>query len=430
MKALIAVEASRRAIYAPKICDLTLLPGLKHTNLNLDFRLLRILRVDGFPEFQHDEDLSQYLQPALEEVYLKHWPSATSFDGLNKYCPRLQVLDQDVSVRNDNQRCGLVEFLNTNRTLRRVRLMISPSDLHQMLAVLTALRRVITLEDLEIMGEISTVTLEQLRDSQHDESISSRPDEHFGSVRRIKVIVRVSALPLLPTIFSAMTDLSLNLRVDSNDGHAHDLDALVGLPLESLRLHVGAGARVPSEELLCLRDTQSLKSLIINTSTFPSPMPKFKVTNYQFKQIFANLSRLETLLCMFPLDIPDPDTALKDLGQSCPKLETIRLYCPIDIIAWMDIPEPVFPSLKFCWFSKVSDRNLLGEQNETTAQLLAEVLDRHAPNMDRFVALDRYTFHPNAGDQLSKMTMRAHGRIKETGQTRHAKEQTRNMFMQ
>lgn len=423
LKALIAVETSRRAIYAPKICDLTIPSG--HTNLNLEFQLLRILRFDCLfgPS---DEGLSQYLRPTLEEIYLRHWPPISFLDGLNNYCPQLREFTQVGPQLG--RRPGIVEFFSKNQTIRRIRLTLLPRDEPETIATILALSKVINLEGLMTIGEVPTEALAQFQESQHDGFDFSRSNvrKPFGLVHTVRIMIGVSALPFLSTAFSALTSLSLELAI-TNDDHA--LDALVDLPLRSLHLHVATGVRLSSQELLVLHNTKSLQHLMISPKPFNRRprMPKFEISNDQFKQIFANLSRLETLLIWYALDVPDPNTALKDLGQSCPKLVNLRLYCPIDITAWCDIPKLLFPSLKFAWVSSVSDQNLLGETNETTAQMLAEILNRHAPELDRFVALDRYDFRPNVGDELSQLTMRAHGRIKETGQTKHAREENRGV---
>ncbi|KAG9598260.1 hypothetical protein KCV04_g5645, partial [Aureobasidium melanogenum] len=372
LKTLMAIEpSSRRTIYAPKICDFTLHFGFDHTgtDLGLDFQLLRLLRFTDLT-LPQDVNLRPYIQPSLEEVHFRDWPPTTFLDGLNEYCPRLREMSH---MSPKSNRPGLVEFFTMNKTLRRVRLMLAPLDEHETLAATVALSKIISLEDLTIYGAISLKTMVQLQESQ------------FGSVRNLRIHVGVPALPLLPTIFGAMTRLSLELSIDSD---IHSLDALVGLPLEFLQLHVAVGIKLSPQELLVL--PKNLKSLMIS----PAPikhreraMPKWEISNDQFKQIFANLSKLEYLLIWFALDIPSPASALKDLGRSCPRLENLRVYCSIDITAWWDIPKPLFPSLKFAWVSSVSDQNLLGEVNETTAQLMAEILDRHAPNLDSAPAL-------------------------------------------
>jgi hypothetical protein len=73
------------------------------------------------------------------------------------------------------------------------------------------------------------------------------------------------------------------------------------------------------------------------------------------------------------------------------------------------------------------DQNIMGESDDTNAELMAGILDRHAPKLDRFVALNSYAFRPANADTLSSLVMRSHGRIKETGQTRHARDEARSM---
>ncbi|CAD0115220.1 unnamed protein product [Aureobasidium uvarum] len=413
-----AVEASRRAIYAPKICELTLQAVFSHPNLDLNFQLLRILRFTDFPGPQ-DTNLSQYLQPALEEVHLRHWPPAVFLHGLNKHCPRLRVLSQVSTAYKDKS--DIIDFFASNQSLRCVQFTILPLNEDEVLAAMLALSKIHSLEELIIVGETSTDTLTQLQVLHPSSSKYS-----FGSVRKVKLTVRIPSLQLLPTIFGAMTTLSLELPIQSND---HELDALVGLPLESLQLHIAAGVTLSPQQLLFLRITETLRSLIIKPRPFNpmATMATFGLSNADFKHLFAKFSNLETLLIWFALEIPDPDVAFQDLGQSCPRLENLRLYCYIDLTAWCDTPNPLFPNLKFAWVSSVSSQSFLGKTNETTAQLLAEILDRHAPQLDRFVALKRYNFRPTDCDQLSQMVMRAHGRIKEIGQTRHAKDESRGM---
>ncbi|KAI5272110.1 hypothetical protein E4T47_04605 [Aureobasidium subglaciale] len=149
---------------------------------------------------------------------------------------------------------------------------------------------------------------------------------------------------------------------------------------------------------------------------------KFESSNNDFRYIFSKLSKLEKLLIWFELDIPDPDAALIDLGQSCPRLENLRIYSSIDLTEWESVPAPLFPSLKFAWIASVNDDQLIEEPDESVAQALAVLIDQQAPKLDRFVALNSYAFRPTDANELSKLVMRAHGRIREINQTRHAKE--------
>lgn len=156
-------------------------------------------------------------------------------------------------------------------------------------------------------------------------------------------------------------------------------------------------------------------------------MSTFKISSTHFEQIFENLSALDTLLIWFTLDMPSSDTALKQLGRCCPKLENMRLYMPIDPMAWSHIPNQLFPNLRFAWISTVSSPNGFSNTNDSSAELMAQILNRHAPKLDRFVALSSYDFRPTNADPLSSLVMRWHGRIKETAQTRHAREENRTV---
>lgn len=427
-KNLIAVEASRRKIYAPKIREFTLQDVFGHPNLDLEFRLLHVLHFTAFPGFQ-DVNVCQYLQPALEEVYFRGWPPNVFLQGLNSHCPRLRVMVQ--TKPSFMEKPNFIGFFNSNQSLKRVQLTLIPLDRDRMAAAFHALSKLPLLEDLTILGETyrsTLIRLQKLRLSESDMpgSDSSRSGHCFESVRRVKLTVSAPALSLLSSTFSAMTTISLVVHMRTDD---ESLEALAGLPLESLELRRGVGVRLQSHELLFLRNAKSLKSLIIKPEPFNpnGQMSTLKIEEDHFEQTFENLSALETLLIWFTLDMPTSDLTMKKLGRSCPKLENLRLYIPVDLLTWLDTPELLFPNLKFAWISSVMDQNIMGESDDTNAELMAGILDRHAPKLDRFVALNSYAFRPANADMLSSLVMRSHGRIKETGQTRHARDEARSM---
>jgi hypothetical protein len=409
-KKLMAVEASRRLIYAPKVREFTLQDNFGHPNLDLDFKMLRVLRFTEFPG-PRDTNLSQYLQPALEEVHFRHWPPAVFLHGLNKHCPRLLMLVQTSATYKE--RPDLIDFFTSNHSLQCVQLTLIPLDEHETVAAMLALSRLPHLEDLTIVGETSMNSLAQLR------SKSS-----FASVRRLKLTVEVSALSLLSRTFTAVSALSLDVLIKTE---THTLDALASLPLKSLELRVAAGVTLSSQELLFLQNAGSLRSLIIKPQPFNprGTMSTFSISNTHFEQIFEKLSALETLLIWFALDMPNSITIFSNLGQSCPRLENLRLYLSVDLMTWAHIPKPLFPNLKFAWISSVGDQIPVQAANEIMAGLMAHVLDRHAPRLNRFVAIKSYDFRPTNADGLSSLVMRMHGRIKETGQTRHVRDEAR-----
>jgi hypothetical protein len=437
-KNLIAVEASRRKLYAPKIREFTLQDVFGHPNLDLEFRLLQVLHFTAFPGFQ-DVNVCQYLQPALEEVYFTGWPPNVFLQGLNSHCPRLRVMVQ--TKPSFTEKHNFIGFFNSNQSLKRVQLTLIPLDRDRMAAAFHALSKLPLLEDLTIIGETykgTLIRLQKLRLSESDGSGSEMPGSDspssdnsrfsycFDSVRRVKLTVSAPTLSLLSSTFSAMTTISLVVHMRTEDD---SLEALAGLPLESLELRRGVGVRLRSNELLFLRNAKSLKSLIIKPEPFNpnGQMSTLRIEEDHFEQIFEKLSALETLLIWFTLEMPTSDITMKKLGRSCPKLENLRLYVPVDLLTWLDTFEPLFPNLKFAWISSVIDQNIMGESDDTNAELMATILDRHAPKLDRFVALNSYAFRPANADMLSSLVMRNHGRIKETGQTRHARDEARSM---
>jgi hypothetical protein len=437
-KNLIAVEASRRKLYAPKIREFTLQDVFGHPNLDLEFRLLQVLHFTAFPGFQ-DVNVCQYLQPALEEVYFTGWPPNVFLQGLNSHCPRLRVMVQ--TKPSFTEKHNFIGFFNSNQSLKRVQLTLIPLDRDRMAAAFHALSKLPLLEDLTIIGETykgTLIRLQKLRLSESDGSGSEMPGSDspssdnsrfsycFDSVRRVKLTVSAPTLSLLSSTFSAMTTISLVVHMRTEDD---SLEALAGLPLESLELRRGVGVRLRSNELLFLRNAKSLKSLIIKPEPFNpnGQMSTLRIEEDHFEQIFEKLSALETLLIWFTLEMPTSDITMKKLGRSCPKLENLRLYVPVDLLTWLDTFEPLFPNLKFAWISSVIDQNIIGESDDTNAELMATILDRHAPKLDRFVALNSYAFRPANADMLSSLVMRNHGRIKETGQTRHARDEARSM---
>jgi hypothetical protein len=442
-KNLIAVEASRRKIYAPKIREFTLQDVFGHPNLDLEFRLLQVLHFTTFPGFQ-DVNVCQYLQPALEEVYFTGWPPNVFLQGLNSHCPRLRVMVQ--TKPSFKEKHNFIDFFTSNQSLKRVQLTLIPLDRDRMAAAFHALSKLPLLEDLTILGETykgTLIRLQKLRLSEFDDSGSDMPGSDmpdpdnsfsdssrsgycFDSVRMVKLTVSAPALSLLSLTFSAMTTLSLVVHMRTDDD---SLEALAGLPLESLELRRGVGVRLRSHELLFLRNAKSLKSLIIKPEPFNpnGQMSTLKIEEDHFEQIFEKLSALETLLIWFTLDMPASDITMKKLGRSCPKLENLRLYVPVDLLTWLDTAELLFPNLKFAWISSVIDQNIMGESDDANAELMATILDRHAPKLDRFVALSSYAFRPANADMLSSLVMRYHGRIKETGQTRRARDEARGM---
>jgi hypothetical protein len=420
-KNLMAVEASRRNIYAPKIRELTLQDTFGHPNLDLEFRLLQILHFTEFPGSQ-DVNLCQYLQPALEEVYFRGWPPNVFLHGLNSHCPRLRVMVQ--TKPSFMEKYNFIDFFTSNQSLKRVQLTFIPLCKDRMVAAILALSKLPHLEDLTILGELHNSTLSRLQKLRMSDSDILSSDYCFDSVRRVKLTITVRALPLLSSIFSAMTTISLVVQMRTE---GESLEALASLPLESLELRLGVGVRLWSHELLFLSNAERLKSLIIKPEPFNTGgrMSTFKISNTHFEQIFAKLAALETLLIWFTLKMPTSSTTMVDLARSCPRLENLRLYITIDLTTWWDVTAPLFPNLKFAWVSSVSDPNNLEDHTETSAQLMADVLDRHAPKLNRFVAINHYAFRPTVADELSSWVMRCHGRIKETGQTRHAREENR-----
>ncbi|KAI5194764.1 hypothetical protein E4T39_08524 [Aureobasidium subglaciale] len=306
----------------------------------------------------------------------------------------------------------------SNQSLRHVQLSLACEP--ESAALLKALSSIPSLEHLAILGETSETDLIELQNSRPDGTDPLGPST-FASVHRVELTIGVSAISTLATTFTAITSLCLDVLIKPGNCV---LDALAGLPLETLQLHVTAGVDLSSHELLFLHKSCNLRSLVIK------PMPwrpggriaKFESSNNDFRYIFSKLSKLEKLLIWFELDIPDPDTALIDLGQSCPRLENLRIYSSIDPTEWESVPPPLFPSLKFAWIASVNDDQLIEEPNESIAQALAVLIDQQAPKLDRFVALNSYAFRPTDANELSKLVMRAHGRIKEINQTRHAKE--------
>lgn len=419
--ALIPVEASRRNIYAPKIREFTLQAVFSHPNTDLDFRLLRVLHFNDFPGSQ-DVNPSEYLQPALEEIHFRGRPNTALLQELNTRCPKLRVMVQTKPSSKENHK--FIEFLAANQSLQRVQLTLISLDEDKMLAAFLALSGMPKLEDLTVLGETHNGSLAQLQRSRLSDTEVSCSKPYFDSIRRVKLTTSVTALSLLNSTFSAMTTISLVVHMRAE---GQSLEALASLPLESLELSLGIGVRLWSHELLFLRNAKKLKRLIIKPEPFNprGRMSTFKISSTHFEQIFENLSALDTLLIWFTLDMPSSHTALKQLGWCCPKLENMRLYMPIDLMAWLHMPNPLFPSLKFAWVSTVSDLNGLGNTNDSNAELMAQILNRHAPKLDRFVALNSYDFRPTNADPMSSLVMRWHGRIKETAQTRHAREENR-----
>ncbi|KAI5235215.1 hypothetical protein E4T43_09425 [Aureobasidium subglaciale] len=389
---LVAVKDRRRNLYAPKISRLTLQSVNSHEHLrHCQFTALRILVFSGGPRNVDSDLLCQYLHPGLEEVYFTSLPPDHFLDGLNQQCPRLRVFHQ-----------GTNSFA------------LSLACEPEAAALLQALSSIASLEYLAILGETSEKHLTELQGL----TLGSRT---FASVNRLELTIGVSAISSLSITFSALKSLCLDVVIRPGN---YILDTLAELPLETLQLHVITGAELSSRELIFLHKSSNLRSLVIK------PMPwrpggriaKFESSNNDFRYIFSKLSKLEKLLIWFELDIPDPDAALIDLGQSCPRLENLRIYSSIDLTEWESVPAPLFPSLKFAWIASVNDDQLIEEPNESVAQALAVLIDQQAPKLDRFVALNSYAFRPTDANELSKLVMRAHGRIREINQTRHAKE--------
>lgn len=203
--ALIAVEASRRTIYAPKIRQFTLQAVFSHPNIDLDFRLLRVLHFTDFPGSQ---DASEYLQPVLEEIYFRAWPPTSILQELNVRCPKLRVMVQTKPFFKEKQK--FIEFLASNQSLQRVQLTLIPLDKDRMLAAFLALSGMPKLEDLTVLGETYSCTLVRLQRSRmSDSEAASCSKPCFDSICRVKLTTSVPALSLLNSTFSAMTSISL-----------------------------------------------------------------------------------------------------------------------------------------------------------------------------------------------------------------------------
>jgi hypothetical protein len=411
-KALISVEESRRNIYAPKIRKLTVHHASSHAQLHhCNFTSLRALCFDIGAEDVKQEEYSQYLRPTLEEVFFMALPPDDLLHGLNQHCPRLRVFVQGLHAHTD--RSDLADFLTKNQSLQIVKL-VSESE-GDSSTLFQALSKMPYLEDLSLKGQISESVLRQLLES----SAETLDLPRFNTLSKVEITVGVPALSLLRPTFGAMTSLTLDILIEKE---SHELDALAHLPLESLQLHIAAGVRFSSQELLFLHNAKNLQSLSIRPKPW-SPtitMPNLTISNDHFRQIFANLSSLKRLLIWFSVRIRDTHTALLDLGRSCPKLENLRMYCTVELASWTNIPTPLFPSLTFLWIASVNDDRLELDPSGQISEHLAALIDKNAPKLDRFVAINNYAYRPTEARELSKYVMRAHGRIKEISQTRHS----------
>lgn len=410
-KALISVEESRRNIYASKIRKLTVHYASCHAQLrHCNFTSLRVLCFNLGAKDVKQEVYSQYLRPTLEEVFFMALLPDDLLHGLNQHCPRLRVFVQGLQAHTDWS--DLADFLTKNQSLQSVKL-VSESE-GDSVTLFQALSKMPYLEDLSLKGQISESVLRQLLESSAE--TLDRP--RFNTVSKVEITVGAPALSLLRPTFSAMTSLTLDILIEKE---SHELDALAHLPLESLQLHIAAGVRLSSQELLFLHNAKNLQSLSIRPKPW-SPtitMPKLTISNDHFRQIFANLSSLKRLLIWFSVRIRDTHTALLDLGRSCPKLENLRMYCIVELTAWNTIPTPLFPSLTFLWIASVNDDRLETDPSGQISEHLAALIDKNAPKLDRFVAINNYAYRPTETRELSRYVMRAHGRIKEISQTRH-----------
>jgi len=411
-KALISVEESRRDIYASKIRKLMIHHASCHTQLRLcNFTSLRALCFDLGAEDVKQEEYSQYLRPTLEEIFFMALPPEDLLYGLNQHCPRLRVFVQGLQAHTD--RSDLADFLTKNQSLQIVKLV--PESEADFVTLFQALSKMPYLEDLSVKGQIPESILRQLL-----ESSAETPDRpRFNTASKVEITVGLPALSLLRPTFSAMRSLTLDILIEKE---SHELDALAHLPLESLQLHIAAGIQFSSQELLFLHNAENLQSLSIRPKPW-SPtitMPNLRISNDHFKQIFANLSALKRLLIWFSVRINDTHTALLDLGRSCPKLENLRIYCTVELASWTNTPTPLFPSLTFLWIASVNDDRLDIDPSGQISEHLAALIDKNAPKLDRFVAINNYAYRPTEARELSKYVMRAHGRIKEISQTRHS----------
>ncbi|KAE8375565.1 hypothetical protein BDV26DRAFT_267709 [Aspergillus bertholletiae] len=382
VSALAACSDDHRQLYAHQVRELNFggpNDGKQHSRFRtLEFPKLRCLTIDYYaPGDGQKLWLGQYIQPSLEELrFYGPEPAEDLLDLLETRCRRLRSITIDYAFEGISTE-RLLKFFDRCRSLRSICL---PSFMDafvddQMLAYLARHR---ALEGLELGKAITSEMIEKaLRGVEAP----------FSSIRRLAVRVSSNAVEPFVTVAKSVTNLLLMVE----DNELSPLPFVRPLKnLTELEILVGQEIIWPGEDLLALKGLTNLRNLRI--CLFEGPPASPTLTDEEFIQIFQNMSELEELV--FHVQCKLSAAAITSLGVHCRQLASCEVFGSYDLHTWSIIERPLFPQLRQLDLSAAVPEERESQQSSLTedAQMLAQLIVEHAPNLEELYLQDHDEF--------------------------------------
>ncbi|KAE8406250.1 hypothetical protein BDV37DRAFT_270144 [Aspergillus pseudonomiae] len=353
--------------------------GKQHTCFRtLEFPRLKRLTIDLYvPENGEKLWLGQYIQPSLEEFrFYGSEPAEDLLNLLETRCPRLQSVLIDYAFEGINTD-RLIKFFDGCRSLRSIRL---PSFMDafvddQMLAYLA---RHNGLEDLELGKTITYGMIERAMDGV---------EAPFKSIRRLTVQLRSKAVEPLTAAIKSATNLVLT--VDDNELSPFPLVRSL-TKLTELEIAFCQDGLWPATDLLALKGLKNLRRLCISSFEDPPAFPA--LTDQEFIQIFEDMRDLQDLV--FQVQCKLSIVAITSLGTHCRELESCEIFGSYDLHGWSTIERPLFPHLRQLELGAAvpEERVSRSSSMSTHAQVVAQLIAEHAPNLEEFYLQDHDEF--------------------------------------
>ncbi|GAB1205595.1 hypothetical protein APSETT445_004273 [Aspergillus pseudonomiae] len=255
------------------------------------------------------------------------------------------------------------------------------------------------LEDLELGKTITYGMIERAMDGV---------EAPFKSIRRLTVQLRSKAVEPLTAAIKSATNLVLT--VDDNELSPFPLVRSL-TKLTELEIAFCQDGLWPATDLLALKGLKNLRRLCISSFEDPPAFPA--LTDQEFIQIFEDMRDLQDLV--FQVQCKLSIVAITSLGTHCRELESCEIFGSYDLHGWSTIERPLFPHLRQLelgaavpeervsrynypsGFYRVvhmltASMNLRSSSMSTHAQVVAQLIAEHAPNLEEFYLQDHDEF--------------------------------------
>ncbi|KNG82188.1 hypothetical protein ANOM_009130 [Aspergillus nomiae NRRL 13137] len=271
----------------------------------------------------------------------------------------------------------LIKFFDGCRSLRSIRL---PSFMDafvddQMLAYLA---RHNGLEDLELGKTITYEMIERAMDGV---------EAPFKSIRRLTVQLKSKAVEPLTAAIKSATNLVLTV----DDNELSPLPLVRSLTkLTELEIAFCQDGIWPATDLLALKELKNLRRLCISSFEDPPAFPA--LTDQEFIQVFEDMRGLQDLV--FQVQCKLSIVAITSLGTHCRELESCEIFGSYDLRGWSTIERPLFPHLRQLELGAAVPAERVSESSSMTthAQVVAQLIVEHAPNLEEFYLQDHDEF--------------------------------------